>query len=192
MSFIQIGAWQIHDPNGRRKYVTAGERQRFLAAADRLAADRRALCYVLAFTGVRISEALNVTSEHLDTETQTLTVRTLKRRRLVFRTVPMPSELVAMLSSLPTDSSVRFWCLHRATAWRLVRSTMATAQVVGPMATCKGLRHGFGIGAATVGVPPNLIGKWLGHASLTTTAIYLDAVGQEEREFAMRMWSNDR
>ena len=38
------------------------------------------------------------------------------------------------------------------------------------------------------GVPQNLVQRWLGHASATTTAIYLDAVGIEEREFAERMW----
>jgi integrase/recombinase XerD len=52
----------------------------------------------------------------------------------------------------------------------------------------KGLRHGFGIRAASRNIPPNLIQRWMGHASLKTTAIYLDAVGAEEREFASRMW----
>jgi integrase len=35
-------------------------------------------------------------------------------------------------------------------------------------------------------VPANLIQRWMGHASLTTTAIYIDAVGLEERQFASR------
>ncbi|MGH7120234.1 MAG: hypothetical protein ACREFP_14810 [Acetobacteraceae bacterium] len=30
--------------------------------------------------------------------------------------------------------------------------------------------------------------KWLGHAQLTTTAIYADAVGAEEQDIARRMW----
>jgi integrase/recombinase XerD len=30
--------------------------------------------------------------------------------------------------------------------------------------------------------------KWLGHADLTTTAIYADAVGAEAKEIAQRMW----
>lgn len=32
------------------------------------------------------------------------------------------------------------------------------------------------------------IKKWLGHAKFETTAIYLDATGDEERELAERMW----
>ena len=31
--------------------------------------------------------------------------------------------------------------------------------------------------------------RLLGHASMTTTAIYLDALGEEEREIAARMWA---
>jgi site-specific recombinase XerD len=78
--------------------------------------------------------------------------------------------------------------MHRATAWRTVKLTMSRAGISGPMSSPKGLRHGFGIRAASRGVPPNLIQRFMGHASFTTTAIYLDAVGAEERQFASRMW----
>jgi len=188
MSFIPIGDWQIHDPAGRRKYVTAGERKRFLVAADGLPPERRAFCYVLAYTGFRVSEVLSLARHQLDREACTLTVRTLKRRRAAFRTMPIPTGLAKMLIDLSAKTEGRFWDMHRATAWRLVHSAMINARITGPMATCKGLRHGLGISAAAAGVPPNLIGKWLGHASLQTTAIYLDAVGREEREFARKMW----
>jgi integrase/recombinase XerD len=30
--------------------------------------------------------------------------------------------------------------------------------------------------------------RWLGHAHLSTTAIYVDAVGEEERGIAARLW----
>jgi integrase/recombinase XerD len=188
VAFVQIGQWQAFDASGHRKYLTAEERLRFLAIADHLPADRRALCYLLAFAGCRISEALGLTRHQVDGERSTLTFRTLKRRRLVFRTVPVPRTIPPMLLALPEASDGRLWTIHRATAWRMVRATMEAAAILGPMHCCKGLRHGFGITAASCGVPPNLIAKWLGHASLSTTAIYLDAVGQEEREFAERMW----
>ncbi|HRD76437.1 MAG TPA: tyrosine-type recombinase/integrase, partial [Hyphomicrobiaceae bacterium] len=54
----------------------------------------------------------------------------------------------------------------------------------------KGLRHAFGLHAIRCGVPLNLVQRWLGHASITTTVIYLQALGPEEREFAARMWTN--
>ena len=65
---------------------------------------------------------------------------------------------------------------------------MQAASIEGAMAMPKGLRHAYGIRAAVQKVPPNLIQRWLGHAKPDTTALYLDAVGNEEREFAKRMW----
>ena len=55
--------------------------------------------------------------------------------------------------------------------------------------TPKGLRHSFGIHAIRSGALLDLAQRWLGHASMTTTAIYLDALGEEEREIAARMWA---
>ncbi|MEJ0047155.1 MAG: site-specific integrase [Rhodospirillales bacterium] len=148
----------------------------------------RALCSVLAYSGCRISEALALTTHHVDVERMALTIRTLKRRRVIFRVVPVPAATIDMLHALQTDLDGRFWRVHRATAWRMVKGTMFRAGVSGPMCCPKGLRHGFGIRAASHNVPTNLIQRWMGHASPTTTAIYLDAVGAEERQFASRMW----
>lgn len=188
MSFVSIGQWQAFDAGGYRKYLTAEERLRFLAIAGHLPMEKRALCYALAFAGCRISEALGLTWHQVDAKASTLTFRTLKRRRVVFRTVPVPSRIPKMLLALPTASDGRLWTMHRITAWRMITKTMEAAAIRGPMRCCKGLRHGFGIQAAASNVPPSLIAKWLGHASLATTAIYLDAVGKEERAFADRMW----
>jgi integrase/recombinase XerD len=180
--------WQVYDEAGRRKYLSGAERARFLDAADLLAPRLRAICYVLAYAGCRISEALALTAEHVDCERMTLTFKTLKRRKTVFRTVPVPEALIELLRKLPTDATGRFWSAHRITAWRVVKAAMARAGVDGPMCCPKGLRHGFGIRAAGNNVPINLIQRWMGHASPTTTAIYMDAVGVEERQFAKRMW----
>jgi len=181
-------AWQVFDNQGRRKYLSADERTRFLAAADLLALPRHTLCYVLAYTGCRISEALALTTHHVDAEQLTVTFRTLKRRRTVFRTVPVPKPVVGMLRKLANDSGGQLWRMHRVTAWRVVKATMIRAGIAGPMACCKGPRRGFGIRAAGRSVPINLVQRWMGHASPNTTAIYLDAVGFEERQFASRMW----
>lgn len=182
--------WQIFDNAGRRKYQSASERSSFLAAADRLPDSHRALCYVLTFTGCRISEALSLTRDQLDDKLYTLSMRTLKRRRIVFRSVPIPEPLCHLLRKLPRRSDGRLWHIHRTTAWRIVRDTANAAHIVGSMACPRGCRHGFGIHAASSNVPPNLIQRWMGHASLSTTSIYIDAVGAEERGFAARMWTD--
>jgi integrase/recombinase XerD len=45
----------------------------------------------------------------------------------------------------------------------------------------KGLRHAFCLKAFQSNVPPHLVQRRLGHASLRTTSIYADVAGPEER-----------
>jgi integrase/recombinase XerD len=40
----------------------------------------------------------------------------------------------------------------------------------------------------SAGIPLNLVQRWLGHAELSTTAIYANAVGEEEQKIASWMW----
>ncbi|MES2988720.1 MAG: site-specific integrase [Pseudomonadota bacterium] len=188
MPITQPAPWQVFDAAGRRKYLNADERRRFLAAADRLAPERKALCYLLAYTGCRVSEALALRADQLDDQPAAVRFRTLKRRKLVYRSVPIPDKVLRQLRSLPATPDGQLWHMHRVTAWRCVREITDSVAIAGPMACCRGLRHGFGIHAVSTNVPPNLIQRWMGHASGTTTAIYLDAVGFEEQQFASRMW----
>ena len=78
--------------------------------------------------------------------------------------------------------------LSRAKAHRKVVMVMAAAGFSGPQARPKGLWHGFGIAAVTVGVPLPTIAAVLGHADIATTAIYTTAVGVEARGFLAKMW----
>jgi integrase/recombinase XerD len=70
----------------------------------------------------------------------------------------------------------------------VTKEVMAAANITGTSAMPKGLRHGFGVNAFQSNVPLHLVRRWLGHASLRTTAIYGDVVGPDERAFAARMW----
>ena len=192
MSFAAQGhdSVSLFDARGQRKYLCESERQKFIAAASKADAPTRAFCHLLAYTGCRISEALAVTPRHLDSDGPRVIFRTLKRRKLAYRAVPIPPILFAALQRLASrntpDAPLWSWC--RQTAWRHIRQIMENAAIIGPQATPRGLRHGFCIKAATVNVPANLIQRWAGHASPDTTAIYIDASGVEERAFAERMW----
>ena len=66
---------------------------------------------------------------------------------------------------------------------------MRIAGISGPQATPRGLRHSWGVAAVTAGVPLPTIAAVLGHADLSTTAIYATAVGAEHRELVARVWS---
>ena len=36
-----------------------------------------------------------------------------------------------------------------------------------------------------------MLKKWMGHASLAVTAIYSDALGEEQHRIAARMWQDE-
>ena len=88
---------QLITLDGKRKYLTQDERERFLAAAAKL--DRgevRTLCMTLTYTGCRISEALECDAARVDFLGQAITFRTLKQRDKVrYRSVPVPDELLS-------------------------------------------------------------------------------------------------
>jgi integrase/recombinase XerD len=184
----------LYTAAGQRKYLTAAERARFLHAALVCSrAELRTLCLTLAYTGCRISEALALTADRVEHEAGFIAIRSLKKRKraVVIREVPVPAELFRALHEVHRleARSELLWPLSRSRAWQLVKDIMREATIAeGPHMAPKGLRHSFGIHAIRSGVPLNLVQRWLGHASMTTTAIYLQAIGNEEREIAARMW----
>jgi integrase/recombinase XerD len=190
---------QLSDSQGRRKYFTDEERNAFLEASSRANREVRSFCGVLLYTGCRISEALALTAKDIDLSAQTIVFETLKKRkRGVYRRVPVPSELLDSLDmihglrQLQRKGKVneRLWPWRRMTAWRKIEAVIKDAGISeGPHASPKGLRHGFGIAAVSKGVALNLLQRWLGHSQMTTTAIYADASGKEERDIAARMWA---
>ena len=184
----------MFDRQGSRKYVNDAERRAFFkASGDETDAARQAFCLTMFYTGCRISEALNLTAGRVDLSEKSLTFETLKRRkRGLFRSVPIPDSLAALFGELLTDASPasRVWPYSRPTAYRMVKTRMTQAGIAGAMASPKGLRHGFAIACIAKTIPLPTIQKWLGHARLETTAIYLGVSGDEERNLARRLWAD--
>lgn len=181
----------LHTAQGRRKYLTPDERARFIATASRQPPETLTLCLILAWTGCRISEALALTHADLDRAGGIVSLHCLKKRRTgIVRDVPVPEGVMAILDFVHDlqPSERRLWPFGRSTAWQRIKAVMREAGVAASAASPKGLRHGFGVHALRSGVPLTLLQRWLGHASLSTTAIYADVLGAEEREIAARMW----
>ena len=85
-------------------------------------------------------------------------------------------------SAANRGKEVRLWNWSRTKGWYVVCDVMKAAKIRGPHATPKGLRHAFGIKAITCGVPINTLQQLFGHAQLSTTSIYADAMGPEKRD----------
>jgi integrase len=190
----------LYGSTGSRKYLNAAERLRFIKAARRAPLDVQLFCLVLSLSGGRISEILALTPAAIDIDSGTVNITTLKRRKPgIVRQVPIPRGVIGELNHVfhlrrsqrdPDSAYRRIWRWSRTTAWRRVKEVMAAAGISGAHATPKGLRHGFGVNAFQSNVPPHLVQRWLGHASLRTTSIYGDVIGPEERAFAERMWKS--
>jgi integrase/recombinase XerD len=191
---------QLFDQQGRRLYLTDDERKAFLKAAAHASREDRSFCSVLLYTGCRVSEGLALTPQQIDLSAKVIIFESLKkRRRGVYRQVPVPPELLDTLDMVHGVREAQrkrtarltqlLWPWCRMTAWRKVQAVMDAAGIgEGPHASPKGLRHGFGVAAVSKGIALNMVQKWLGHAQLSTTSIYANAVGQEEQSIAARMW----
>ena len=92
--------------------------------------------------------------------------------------------LVRRAQASPRGRTALLWDVTRQAA-----ALMRTAKIEGPQACPRGLRHSFGVAAVQAGVPLTTIAAVLGHADVSTTAIYATAIGAEARELVSRVWA---
>ena len=197
-----MSGMRLYDTAGNRLYLNAEERASFLAVARRKPARDRTLCETLLFTGCRPSELVEITPVRVDLSGGSITIRSLKKRkdasRIVYRSVPVPPDYLGTLNTAHgireaqksrKQASAPIWPLSRVRVGQIVKGIMIEAGIPdAPHRSPKGLRHGFGIHATVNGIPLHMLQKWMGHAQLSTTAIYADAVGKDEQDIAARMW----
>ena len=192
----------LFDRAGRRKYLTIDEWRAFILAAGRAEPHLKSFCMVLAYTGARVSEVRSLTPQSIDLANKAIVIECLKRRRRgIYRSVPVSAELIALLevthnlSTIAEDTEGRtckLWPWSRTTAWARVKSVCEQAKIPKVLAMPRALRHTFGVeGATRANIPLGTIKRWLGHARLESTIIYCEAVGAEERSLASRMWGDE-
>ena len=132
--------------------------------------------------GLRVSEALavEVSDLKLDSEKPTLRIRQGKGGRT--RIVPVHDDLSSALSNAIAYGPVRRGRIievTRSTAWRWVKDAADRAMEVrtiseGRKIGTHTLRHSAARHWLSSGIPINVVSRWLGHASLQTTLIYLE------------------
>ena len=183
----------LYDQQGKRKYLSSSERKKVYRAILELTNERKVLFLLLLYwTGVRISEALSVTADSVDHDEQVLIVKCLKKRdKIIYRRIPLPPTLLLRLKRLTKGEEQSFFPWSRRTAARYVKEIMNKCHITGSQACAKGLRHSFAVHCVTQNIPISLLSTWLGHSHISTTTIYLDIIGTEERELAQRIWRYD-
>ena len=184
----------LHDCNGQRKYLNQSERIRFFEVTKRRNTCTKLFCQLLYYTGARIAEIHNLTTTSIDIANGTVILETLKKRqRGIFREIPLPDHLLKDLDvyigklEFTNEETQPLWQFSLRTASRYIKAVMKEANITGTKGCARGLRHGFAVNAVDK-APITLVKKWLGHAALETTEIYLNVIGEEEREIAQRVW----
>ncbi len=177
------------DEYGQRKYLNQVERKIFYKAIAILGQERRLFCLLIYYTGVRISEALHLKVEQIDFAEKVVTIKSLKKRGKVhYRQIPVPDIFLKEVKVILGEVGERVWTFSRSTASRFVKKVMNEARIYGTKACSKGVRHSYAVNCLIHDIPLTLIKTWMGHASITTTAIYLNVLGAEARKFAKRTW----
>ena len=146
----------------------------------------RALIAVLYRAGLRISEALDLYPKDVDLERGTVTV--LHGKGDKSRTVGLDTETVGMISrwtetriARGNNGDARLFCtlkgtpLHAAYVRNLL-PRLAEKAGIEKRVHPHGLRHSLAAELMMEGIPVPIIQRQLGHASLATTATYLDHI----------------
>jgi len=172
-------------------FLTRAETDALLEAPDRDSwiGDRdHALLLTMSETGLRVSELINLTCEDISLESIAHVRCRGKGRKQ--RSTPLSSTTVSVLRnwlkqrgdtpSEPLFPSRRGGVLSRDAVERLVKKHTATARkkcstIINKNVSPHVLRHTAAVQLLEAGNDRSVIALWLGHESVETTQIYLDA-----------------
>ena len=132
--------------------------------------------------GLRVSEALTVEVSDLKLVCERPNIRIRQGKGGRPRVVPVHDDLKGALSNAIAYGQVRRGRIievTRSTAWRWVKDATGRAMELGAISPGRRvgthtLRHSAARHWISSGIPINVVSRWLGHASLQTTLVYLE------------------
>ncbi|MDY5152140.1 site-specific tyrosine recombinase XerD [Actinotignum urinale] len=164
------------------------------SADDPISLRDRALLEILYGTGARISEAVNLTADDIDTESGFIRYFGKGRKE---RIVPLGSYAVTaleayivrarpVLAAKGSGTSVLFLNkrgrpLSRQSAWGIIQEASEIAGL-GKKVSPHSLRHSFATHLLQGGADVRIVQEMLGHSSVTTTQIYTRVTRDTMRE----------
>ncbi len=138
--------------------------------------------------GGRITEALKITKNDIDTYNLTVKVLTEKKRgkkgRPAYRMIPISAELSNELASYALTENItdRFFDITRQRAFQIIKAIADKAGITKSVHPHT-LRHSFAVHCIGQGVPLPVLKDLLGHSSVLTTMVYLKIVQQDAKQF---------
>lgn len=142
-------------------------------------------------TGARVSEVLSLRREHVDLDTKTLYIPTLKRRRKgQLRILPIANRrLTGLLQKLTTGKKPNdiLIPISRQAVWKALKMAAKNAGIPVEKVHPHTLRHSFAIALLRSGAPTPVLQRTLGHAALQSTQIYLELSGEDLAPFLKKL-----
>lgn len=145
------------------KALTQDEQKAFISAIEKEPMRPLWLFYLLS--GCRCSEVLSLKWADIETAERRIYIRGTKTERAE-RYIPLFPALAEVLESLPHESEYVFPYTLRAIQYNFNRIRKEN----GFAFRIHDLRHTFATRCLESGIAPNTVQKWLGHASIATTA----------------------
>jgi len=168
-------------------YLTPVEIQAMLEACKENKRDHL-LIILLWQTGARITEALRITRNDIDTYNLSIRVLTEKQKskksKPVYRIVPISAELSNEIASYVLNQNItdKLFNISRQRAFQIIKKTAIKAGITKSVHPHT-FRHSFAVNCISQGVPLPIVKDLLGHSSVLTTMIYLKIVQQDARTF---------
>lgn len=163
-----------------RRFINDVELEQFLFAARMDTPHRRTLQFLVACTGCHLKESLTLSLGDIDLNGAAVLFFEGKKRA---RSVPIGDELVQMLDVVHALSFIRnevpekltnsLWDIDRCTASKWIAASMEVANIHGPQASARGLRHGFAIRSLSAGHSTKTVAYWMGLSVEEVTKNYL-------------------
>lgn len=164
--------------------LTQGDFERLIEVIKKAGDIRtKALFETMAFSGMRVSEALQLRMDHV--ESNLVVIEDIKGKGGKYRDVYMNEDLLQTLNSYlqvrkqPFASTTKLLFvgergpITRQTAHTLMKKYAKMAGIEASKAHVHNLRHLFGLNLAAEGMPIEEIAQLMGHTSIETTRIYL-------------------
>jgi integrase/recombinase XerD len=197
------------------QYLTREQVSKLVEACRPYRHGRDRLFIRVAFeTGGRVSELLGIRRSDIDLANRQIRLRTLKRRTDRRRKIAHAARWIPVSHSLCADLAVflleareeyvevtddplpeneerfRIFPISRQAAHKLIRAAGKRAGLVargGRDVSPHILRHSFAMNCLTQGVPITVLKELLGHASISSTMVYLKTDPAQAREFLSKV-----
>jgi integrase/recombinase XerD len=146
--------------------------------------EHRILMQFMWYTGIRISEVINLTKGDIDFKNYTMTIRWLKSKKYKYRIVPIRPEIKQLLELYTAYKNTvdRVFPISRQRAWQIYQKYFDGHP--------HQMRHSFAVNWLRSGNDVITLHRILGHSKVQTTMEYLKIVPLDQGKELMKVQFN--